>query len=141
MIERTEDYRRVKRITEANPISADSPWDLIISRDFFYLIEVQDGKDVGVWCFEPDVTAGHFIHTAMTPECRGKAAVNSALNAFAWMYENTDADQIIAPISIPLRHSQIIARSTGLDYIGNQDGNKLYKMTRDLFAQLSKEAA
>jgi len=53
MIEHVFDYRRVKRITDANPMEADNPWRLTISREIFYLMEVQEnGKDVGVWAFE-----------------------------------------------------------------------------------------
>lgn len=141
MIERTEDYRRVKRITAANPMSEDRPWHLTISSDLFYLIEVQDGQDVGVWCFEPDPDLGYLMHTAMTPACRGKAAVASGLDAIRWLYENTDATQIIAPVPVRLRHAQLIPRAAGLEYVGENEKMKYYKMTRDLFAEIAKEAA
>jgi hypothetical protein len=141
MIERTEDYRRVKRITAANPMSEDSPWELIISNDLFYLIEVQDGQDVGVWCFEPDPDLGYLMHTAMTPACRGRNAIKSGLNAIGWLYDNTDAEQIIAPVPVHLRHAQLIPRNAGLEYMGGNEKVKYYKMTRDLFAEITKEAA
>lgn len=141
MIERTQDYRRVKRITAANPMSEDNPWQLTISIDFIYLIEVQGGEDVGVWCFEPDDECGYLMHTAMTPACRGKDAIKSGLDAIGWLYANTDADQIIAPVPARLRHAQLIPRNAGLEYMGAEGGIKFYKMTRDLFAEITAEAA
>lgn len=141
MIERTEDYRRVKRITAANPMSRDNPWNLVVSSDYFYLLEVQNGQDVGVWCFEPDAEHGYLMHTAMTPECRGRDAVKSGLSAIRWLYENTDADQIIAPVPASLRHAQLIPRSAGLRFLGEKDGTKFHQMDRELFADLERKAA
>lgn len=141
MIERTEDYRRVKRITAANPMSEDNPWDLVISHDFYYLIEVKDGKDVGVWCFEPDPAHGYLMHTAMTPECRGRAAVASGLNAIDWLYENTSANGIVAPVPAELKHAQRIPIAAGLEFMGEKDGVKFYEMNRQLFARIRREAA
>ena len=45
MIERSQDYRRIKRLSD---------WDdLIISDDCFYLIEDNGEKDLGIWIFHP----------------------------------------------------------------------------------------
>jgi hypothetical protein len=140
MIERTKDYRRVKRLALANPIDQDTPWDLIISSDVIYLIEVKDGVDVGVWCFEPKENGEYDMHTAMAPECRGKAAIESGLDAIRWFYENTDANKIIAPVPKNLKHAQRIPRAAGLVYEGVQGERKIYKMNRELFNNLSEVA-
>ncbi len=138
MIERTNDYRRVKHLTDANPIDAETPWDLTISSKVFYLIEVQDGKDVGVWAFEPVENNAYEMHTAMSPACRGKSAVDSAIAAFVWLYDKTDADRIIAPMFTRLKHAHRIPRMVGLVYEGIQDGFKIYTMNRELFNELRK---
>ncbi len=137
-LERTQDYRRVKRLTLANPIDEDTPWDLTISRNVFYLIEVKDGQDVGVWCFEPENNGDYVMHTAMSPACRGKAAIDSGLDAIRWLYEHTEANNIIAPVPKRLKHAQRIPRAAGLVYEGTQDDSKIYKMNRELFNKLDE---
>lgn len=137
-IERTEDYRRVKRLVDANPIDQESEWKLTISRDVFYLIEVQDGEDVGVWCFDPTENGDYEMHAAMSKACRGKAAVTSGLDAIRWIYENTDANTIIAPVPEYLKYAQRIPIAAGLVYEGMKHGRKIYKMQRELFNELSE---
>ncbi len=138
MIERTQDYRRVKALTLANPAEGVPEWELIVSRDFFYLIEVQGGVDVGVWAFEPEEHGVYSMHTAMSPDCRGKAAVVSGLSAIKWLYDNTKADKIIAPVPKRLKHAQRIPISAGLVYDGMQEDRKIYKMDRILFNKLGE---
>ena len=138
MIERTQDYRRVKRLAVENPMDEETPWDFSISRKVFYLIEVKDGKDVGVWAFEPEEHGVYSMHTAMSPDCRGKAAVVSGLSAIKWLYDNTKADKIIAPVPKRLKHAQRIPISAGLVYDGMQEDRKIYKMDRILFNKLGE---
>ena len=96
-LERTQDYRRVKRITDANPMADSPPWTLVISSDFIYLIETDGDKDLGLWVFEPE--EDHYLmHSAMTPECRGRNAIESGLNAIGWLFENRDVNAILAPV-------------------------------------------
>lgn len=142
MIERTQDYRRPRKIADQNPMSPDDPWQLIISREVFYLMEVKDGRDLGVWAFEPhedddgDTIENEFLmHTSMGPDCRGKAAIDSGLQAIKWMYANTSADVILAPVPVELKHAQRIPRQAGLTYMGDIEGVKYYRTTREEFRQ------
>ena len=132
-IERTFDYRRVKKITDANP-AGGLAWQIIISRDYVYLIEVAKGSDVGVWCFEPnpDQARCYYLHAAMTYRCRGRYAIISGLNAIKWLFDANMADHVIAPVPVSLRHARVIPRAAGLAPMGFRDGNQLYWMDRTL---------
>jgi len=142
MIEHCTDYRRVKRLADANPISEDKPWKLAIWRDVKYLIETDDdtGEDLGVWCFEPDDEKenGFLMHAAMGPKCRGKRAVSSALDAISWLFDNTDACGIIAPINVKTRGACVIAISTGLKPMGEHGDMRRYYIDRSLYADVRK---
>lgn len=136
MIERAFDYRRVNRLAKANQIDANTDWKLTISRKVFYLIEVQGGNDMGVWCFEPENDGVYSMHVAMSPEWRGRKAIDSGLDAIKWLYQNTNADNIIAPVPEYLKHAQRIPRGAGLVYRGIEHGRKIYEMNRNLFKKL-----
>lgn len=148
MIERTTDYRRVRRLADDNPADGLGLWKLVISQDYYYLLETfnltRTGPviDLGVWCFEPDDAnpTTYRMHAAMGPHCRGKRAVHSALSAIEWMYDNTRCDEVVAPIPVRLRHSQHLARATGLHFMGMQNGLKLYRMTRERFRNMEMSA-
>lgn len=135
-IERTQDYRRVKRLLDTNPSEGETYADLIISHKVFYLIEVKNENDVGVWFFVPMDNGVYEMHGTMSSACRGKDAVDSGLDAIRWIYENTDADNIIAPVPIHLKHAQRIPRAAGLVYEGIKGDFKAYTMNRDLFNEL-----
>lgn len=138
MIERVTDYRRVKKITDANPISSDNPWQILALDDVFYLVEVEDGEDLGVWCLEPETgmrSHGRYLmHSAMGPRCKGKRAVESGLDAIGWLFEHTDADVVVAPVPAELRHARLIPLTAGLSPIGEHNGSKLYMMDREMHA-------
>ena len=76
----------------------------------------------------------------MTPACRGKDAICSGLDAIAWLYENTSANVIVAPVPADLKHAQRIPRAAGLEYVGNLNGVKLYTMNRQRFKELCEAA-
>ena len=133
MISHTTDYRRVKRITDANPMEADNPWRLTISREIYYLIEVQENcKDVGVWAFEPH-DGGYCMHTAMTRDCRGRKAVRSGLDAIGWLFNHTVAQAVYAAIPEHLKHAHTIPIAAGLKPLGIRDNMRQYIMTRETF--------
>jgi hypothetical protein len=136
MIERTQDYRIVKRITNENPMEGTTEWDLTISDKVFYLLEVVDGNALGVWAFEPAPDGSYEMHAAMGKDCRGAKAVQSGLNAISWLYENTKCNDIVAPVPVHLKHAQRIPRCAGLVYRGIDEGRKIYTMDRNLFKEI-----
>ncbi len=113
MLERVTEYRRIKRISDANPSLDGKMWDLVISREVFYLMEVLRGKDSGVWAFHP-CDDGYAIHAALGPECRGKKAKRSVLAAMAWIFSHTDAEHIVARIPVKFRAVRTLARAVGM---------------------------
>lgn len=102
MIERTFDYRIINRLAS---------WKVRISREVIYLLE-KKGKEIqGVWTFE-QYKDGLRIHADMGEGCRGRKAINSALDAFGWVFGNTPADAIYAGIPADNKPAcQIAARS------------------------------
>lgn len=133
-LERTQDYRRVKRVTDANPMQDRDEWNLVISSRYIYLVENDGEKDVGVWCFEPHEDV-YLMHTAMTKDCRGKKAIDSGLNAIGWLFENSEVDAILAPVPKRLRHAQIIPRRAGLKVYDDDGRIRTYIMTRDMYRE------
>jgi len=107
-------------------------WKPVISSNYIYLMEADQGKDLGVWIFEPE--EDYFLmHACMGPNCRGAKAVKSARNAIRWLFKNTDADAILAPIAKSFRHASIIARRTGLRVHSENESGKAYIMTREMY--------
>lgn len=121
MIERTFDYRRLKRLVY---------WQPIISSDIIYLVE-HDGKDdFGVWSFIQDLS-GIRIHADMTFKCRGKDAIESANSAFEWIFNNTYWNRIFAKISIHNKAACQIAVKSGMKYIKNEGNKRVYEVQND----------
>ena len=134
MLEHCKDFRRVKKLTDANPMKGRGPWQLSISREIFYLVEVEDEKDIGAWAFVPH-EEGYQMHAAMSDDCRGRKAVSSGLNAIAWLFANTEANSVYAGIPVELKHAHVIPRAAGLKFIGVKDGLRCYEMRRENFAK------
>jgi len=124
MIERTQDYRRIKRFPE---------WPLVVDSEIFYLMETKDGKDMGVWAFH-QWWDGLLIHASLGPECRGRDAVNSAKEAFRWIFENTGYKKIYAEISNEKRPAQFVASWAGMDYIYSNQNKRYYLTESDVRA-------
>ena len=138
MIEHSREFRRIKKISETNPAEGIGSWDINISQKVFYLMEVEKGRDTGVWCFEPH-EEGYLMHAAMGPLCRGAKAVESGLNAMGWLFENTGCDTVIAAVPVELRHAHVIPRQAGLKFIEIRDGCRCSVMRRKDY--YSKRAA
>lgn len=125
MIERSQDYRRIKRLTDEK---------LIVSREVYYLIVVASGVDVGVMLFHPYKNA-LLMHVDMTLACRGRLAANAYVEAMVWVFENTDAHVIYGEIPEENRPAQLMARKTGASFNGIEDGLRLYSIRREAFLQ------
>ncbi len=137
MIERSFDYRRIKRISDANPVPILGPWEIIASIEYFYLIEKQHNKDLGAWAMVPDPFRAlrYLMHSALGPQCRGRRAIVSGLEAIRWLFANTYARDIVAPVPLTLRHAHAIPRAAGLRDMGtNIEGYRLYYADRENFA-------
>lgn len=130
MIERSMDYRRIKRLSD---------WDLVISQEVYYLIEAVNGKDAGVWAFIP-CNGGFQVHVNMGAGCRGSTAASSARDAFAWLFDNTGCQMIFADIPSHLRHVHIMASHIGMTFDEVDCELRCFTMMRQDFAELRKAA-
>lgn len=93
-------------------------------------MEVKEGNDLGVWAFHK-YADGLMVHVNMGKECRGKAAAQSAKDAFKWIFNNTETNNIYALISETNRKTQILAVFVGLSFIySDKKGNRCYKLER-----------
>lgn len=123
MIERTLDYRRVKKIVE---------WPLTISREIIYLIDVKDGKDLGVWSFFKNVDGSnsYVIHADLGAMVRGRKAIESAKAAFKWIFDNTKIDFIIASVEKHRKDVCYMAVYAGMESLGINGDFKNFKLLR-----------
>lgn len=121
MIERCFDLRRVKRLAD---------WDLCISRKIIYLIDTEDGKDIGLWTFYPRKN-GYVVHADMDKDHRGVRAAKSASDSFEWIFKHTDAEIIIAEIPIKYRKVHVMARHVGMNFDGvGMRGFRCYSLAK-----------
>lgn len=123
MIERTHDYRRIKGLAPK--------WDLVVSDKVYYLVETEDGEDVGAICFHPCDEEGLLMHVALGTKCRGARAGEAYRNAFEWMFANTDCEKLIGRIPQTYQHARVMARNIGgrFDKI-DMDGLRCYSVTK-----------
>lgn len=121
MIERCLDYRRVKRLSD---------WNVVVSQDFYYLVERENGIDLGMWCVHP-WRDGALGHVSMGKDCRGRKAVESGKNALKWLFENTEFDKIYAVSPNEIRAAQLVAARVGMECIGADEENRYYLALRN----------
>ena len=125
MIEVTEDYRRINRVITWKPVFISSEW--------VYLIERDNGQDVGVWGFQ-EYRDGYRFHAGMGEDCRGKDAIESLKRAIAWMFENTKASVIYALIpdnGKASRATAVVVIHAGLCYKNKVDGQRLFEVIKN----------
>ncbi len=133
-IEHSRDFRRVKKLVPQD-------WDINISSEFFYLIVVHDGVDVGIFEVHP-YKDGLLIHLNMSEECRGKKAVRAGLGAFEWVFDNTDYETIYAVSPPKLRHAHFLANHVGMEYRRTDEaGFRHYEISRETAALNSEKVA
>lgn len=123
MIEHTRDFRRVKRLAH---------WPIHISSGTYYLVDVEDGKDIGAWMFTPqnDVLV---VHAAMKKG--GARAAQSAREAFNWIFGHTDHQNIFAVVPRGLKHVHAMACHVGMTfYAVDEDGCRCYFIS-DLYSE------
>ncbi len=118
MIEHSREFRRIKKLCD---------WPLNISREYYYLIETENGKDLGVWMFRPEeeyIT----VHANLGDECKGKKAADSARNSFKWIFDNTSFKIIHAIIPKRLKHVQMLARVVGFEFLKEGNDCRAYRL-------------
>jgi len=118
MIERTFDYRRVRRL---------AGWPLVISAKVIYLIETDGKHDLGLWTLHK-YKYGYRIHADMGPKCRGRKAVESAKAAFKWIYNNTVKKYIYAGIPVDNKAAHRIATHAGMRFTGENKNERFFEM-------------
>lgn len=116
MIERTFDYRKVKKM---------APWPPVISSEVIYLLD----DDVGLWTFH-NYLDGLMIHAEMTPQCRGESAMLSAKASFDWIFQNTNKTIIYAGIPIEKKPACYMAIWSGMTYTHTEDNKRYYNMIK-----------
>jgi len=114
MIERTFDYRVVKKMVD---------WNIIVSRDVLYLI--YDG--IGLFTLH-EFEDGLMIHADMSKKCRGKIAIQGIKEAFNWLVENTGVRNIYAEIPEDNKPSWYMAKFCGMELTQTIDNFRCYKM-------------
>lgn len=92
-------------------------------------METENGKDLGLWVLEP-VVGGLMIHVRMGEGCRGRRAVESAKNAFKWVFGNTGFDRIYAVIPNDRRAAQFMASWAGMRSLGPIENARKYVIER-----------
>ena len=115
MIERTFDYRKVRKIAS---------WKPIISSDVIYLLD----DDQDLWAFHEHLD-GLMIHAELSVNRRGKDAVISARRAFKWIFENTDAKKIYAVIPDDRKAACYMARWSGMKFTHKEDTERCYEVS------------
>jgi len=121
MIERCTDYRRINKWVKAQ---------IVVSSDFFYLMVIKDGKDMGIFTLQP-ITGydGPLIHADLGDKCFGKDAKEGGRDAFKWIFENTNYNKIYAASPHDKRHAQFMAVAAGMKCIYKDTANRYYEIT------------
>ena len=129
MIERSTEYRRIKRLTD---------WDLVVSDQIFYLVVVDDSDlDVGIICFHPvPYETGLLMHAALGEKCRGARAAQAYNDAFDWIFSHTDETILRGRIPDHYRHAHVMAVHCGGRFEEiDRDSLRCYKLTKQDFYQ------
>lgn len=123
MIARTFDYRKVKKLLNHQ---------MVISRKIIYLLD----DDIGLWSFHKYLD-GLMIHADMTLKCRGKRAIESAFNAFKWIFSNTDHEVIYAEIPFDKQAASYVATQSGMKYTHSDNDNRFYEVKKwEIFSKV-----
>lgn len=118
MIERTEDYRIVNRFAS---------WPVIVSSKVFYLIERNGKENLGLWALH-EHKDGVMIHVDMGIKCRGKKVIESAKNAFKWIFSNTGFKKIYAGIPQENKPACRIASLAGMQFTGLNNNLRTFEL-------------
>jgi hypothetical protein len=119
VIERTQDYRILTRLLSQKPVFSD---------DIYYLLEKEGSEILGVWaCVK--MRNAIVIHADMGPNCRGMKAVDSAKEAFKWLFKNVRVEKIYAKIEKEKKAACQIASRAGMKLVDSNKDSKLYEVS------------
>lgn len=131
MIERTFDFRRVKRMAPE--------WRICISPECYYLIAVVDGDDVGAFYYHP-FSDGTECHVNFIRGFRGKQCLDEYRKAIVWMADNTNCETLYGNIPTGNRGAIAMARNSGLDFCHvDEDGFRLYSIELNSIGEKHRE--
>ncbi len=116
MIERTFDYRKIKKM---------APWPPVISSKIIYLIE----EDCGLWTFNEHLD-GLMIHVEMSLNHRGKESIGKGKEALMWIFNNTETEKIYAVISKDNRPACHNAVHAGLEFTHEDENKRYYEVSK-----------
>lgn len=108
MIERATSYRRVKRLAP--------DWDIIPSDEIFYLVECEDGEDLGIMGFHTCDQEGLSMHVELGLKCRGKKASAACKAAIEWVFTNTGCEILRGRIPPENKPSRLMACHIGYTF-------------------------
>ncbi len=120
MIEHCTDFRRIKHLCD---------WPICLSPDYYYLIEVQDGKDVGVWLFHPYKNE-MIVHVEFLKGYRGPIAAKSGRKAFEWLFNHNSVNIIYAAIPLIKKEVQMLASVVGFKFNYCDEKFRWYGLSR-----------
>ncbi len=120
MIEHSREFRRIKKLW---------PWRIVTSIDSYFLIEVKEKEDLGVW-FAHRCRKGLLFHASMGDKCRGKEAAKSGRDAIAWLFKNTETPVIYASIPPERRAARMLTRYVGFEFMMCYNDNRIYSIER-----------
>ena len=125
MIERTQDYRRARRL---------AGFPLTISSEVVYLIEREGGEDLGLWTLHKHKD-GLMIHADMGLKCRGRKAIESLKMAFGWVFKEFGVNTIYAGIPQENKPSCQVAVKAGMNYTGLNNNLRFFEVNNHGFSR------
>lgn len=115
MIERSQDYRRIKKLMQ---------FEMMIGPDIYYLVE-HDGEDLGIWYAHP-WRDGAALHVNMTEKCRGARARESGKAVLEWIWKNTPFRKVYGVLPTERCPAMIMAVLIGMKFLYSEQGHRVY---------------
>lgn len=117
MIERTFDYRKIKRLAGGFPV---------VSSECIYLVD----NEKYVWGLSP--FKGDYLISIHDNGPTGKEFIKSARKMFEWIFEHTDAMAIYGQIHKDNKPVRFIASHCGMKRAYEQDSTLFYKVIKNV---------
>ena len=117
MIQRTYDYREIKKV---------APWNVVISANIIYLID----KGLGLWVIHKHKD-GMMCHVEMSKNCRGSAAVAKCKEALQWVFnEFKEINTVYAEIPKENKPSCHNVVRVGFHFTHEANNKRYYEVKR-----------
>lgn len=100
------------------------PAPFVSSPAFHFLVPVQHGQRIGVFCFYPENGVTCEMHSAILPEYRG-AGCWAARSAISWMFQNTRTLKITTKVPTTDGRLFVLTLAAGFDLEGLSRGSLL----------------